>query len=370
MTHEISLDNQVDQALYLVIDTSFLLHAPLMELWTGRVSNVIQENKTHVIIPKGVEDEYHSQFQQGVTDNFGVSVPYFSIDDLVENKDISIYNRMLDVLLSRELDKMPEEYYRTPRPLSRRSNLTALSRTDKSVVQAVLDYAREGRKVGIASADYSILSRVDGISDEENLGIQTYSPWSTPTQQGFSPLEIKYLASGNVFGELLNTNTEDNKIRYFGITKDVHIGGGIYYDVAFGMFTRKFIYKPLPQIEDVYFLPLMMATLSKSGNSAKEYPRYTSFNSFSSLAFYYTPIPIFVSFLQQKPIHPLEYKKLNGRVKNREVDRIDAERELMAKRDIKTLNWARIEDWHIGIFDQLSVGKLQDLRNKLRHYQQ
>jgi len=378
------LDVQTNQESYLVVDTSFLFDMALEELWALRVKRSIQENVTHVIVPSGVEYEYDKRSLEGKTDDYGVLIPPDSIEDLIWKKKISIYSKTLNRSLSESLDEKTETFYKTPRPLSGKSRPISLSKTDKSVIQATLDHARGGKRIAVASADYDIASQIDSRCDVENLEIQNSSPWSMPTEEGFSPLDIKFLVTGNVFGELLKSNSNDNRSRFLGIAKQMHIGGGIHYDIAFGLYTKKLVFKPLPKIDGVEFLPLMFIVLNESGESTKEYARYGFFNKYSSLVGYSAQIPTVVDFAEQKPMTYLEIENLRTRFKNHELKSEDLLKSInlgevyvynsggrqLSVQKVKSLNWARIEDWHINIFDKLSVGKLQDLRNKIKTYQQ
>jgi len=353
----------------IVVDTSFFIDLCQQQLWALRVQKFIKENNTTVVMPSDVEQEYNHYKQRSGADDNDVPIQYYGIEDLIQKDRISIME-VLTKGFREQFEEGPEDFYRTSSPFRIKSTFTPLTRTDKALVQITRELALEDKIVGIATTDYGILFTIDGMRDREKLNIGIYSPRNSPTHEAFSALDTKILVSGNVYNGLYKTALKDNTMRYLAVAKDIHIGGGVYFDIAFGILIQRLILKPLPKIENVYYLPIVFVNTLEPEENIMKFARYQHFNRFRSFIGYCREMPSALSVIEHEPVSILELKSLGNKFRNREINGDDLYNfGIKNLQNAKESNLPRIEDWHLYVHDHLSVGKLEQLRRQIRLYQ-
>ena len=339
--------------LTLVLDTSFLIDLSKEMLWARLVKKIIDNMGTPtptILVPKGVECEY--DYNRGIrkTDNFGIPIPFDGIESLLEVNSISIYRKRLNEALSAKLDEeLPNPH--KPRPLTK---------TDKEIVQAAVECAKEGNPVAVASADKGIVDRLDKIAWEQNLSIDVYSPWRAPKRDELGPLNLRSVVISDVFGELYHANPQDNSIRYLMVAKDMHVSGDVVYDIAFAVHTEKSVLDQNPKVDGVYLVPITF--LQFEGKNLKFKIQYLDFFVHKIGVLYSHDYPtIMVIAEHRNPIQLTEKLNLIARGKNKEL--LDWNPQSLFERVGQTfIEWARVEERYLQFFGRGTVGKLHTMR--------
>ena len=123
---------QDNRKVTCVLDTSFLIDLAINVRWTLEALKLIRNTDSKIVVPYGVEWEFKNLLSHGKTDNFQIPILEEGIEDLLETRRYSTYRKRLDVGLSQRLDdEVDKPSYKKPKELSR---------VDKTIVQAVLDY--------------------------------------------------------------------------------------------------------------------------------------------------------------------------------------------------------------------------------------
>lgn len=342
-----------DRTFTWVLDTSFLIDFSEEMLWASLVKKNIDNRDratSTILVPKGVEREYDYNREIGKTDNFGIPIPFDGIESLLEVDGISIYRKRLNKALSAKLDEEPPNSHK-PRPLTR---------TDKKVVQAAVECAKEGKPVAVASADKGIVDRLDQIAWEKNLSIDIYSPWRAPKKDELRPLNLRWIVTSEVFGELYHANPKDNSTRYLMVAKDMHVGSDVVYDIAFGVHTKKSVLDQNPKVDGVYLVPITF--LQFEGGKLKPRIQYLDFFVNKIGVAYSHDYPTVIAIAEHRNPIPLAYKlNLIARSKNREL--LDWNSKNLLDRVGQTfIEWARVEERYLQFFGTGTVGKLHTLR--------
>lgn len=342
-----------DGALTWVLDTSFLIDISKEMIWASLAKKNIDNRDMPtptILVPEGVEREYNHNRKIGKTDDFGIPIPFDGIESLLGVDSVSVYRKRLNEALSAKLDEEPPNTHK-PRPLTK---------TDKGIVQAAVECAEEGKPVAVASADKGIVDRLDRIAWEQNLSIDTYSPWRAPKRDELRPLNIRILVTSNVFGELYHANPKDNSIRYLMVAKDMYVGGDVVYDIAFAVHTEKSVLDQNPKIDGVYLVPITF--LQFEGKNLKFKIHYLDFFVHKIGALYSHDYPTVMVIAEHKNPITLAYKlNLIARGKNREL--LDWNPQSLFEITGQTfVEWARVEERYLQFFGRGTVGKLHTLR--------
>ena len=337
-----------------VLDTSFLVNFSARMRWTLELGKLMMDANSEIVIPIGVKNEFDDLLKTGLTDNFEVPILYDTLEDVLEMKRFSIYTRALDNALSPKLDGESEKTpYKNPKPLTI---------TDKSLVQAVLEYAEKDNLVFAATSDGGIYETLNNWRDEKDLrNVKIYSPWRVPSNNTEHSLETKLLVSGNVFGELHRAEHGSVYDMYLSVARGMHIGGKVHSDIAFCVHKKK-MYERFPHIEDIYYIPVIFFTFDVTKQAIKYDKAFLI--TLPIVTLYSKAFPGFVWIGKQKPLSILEAKKLVAQAKNRELDEDDGGK-LLQRLEQEYIGWARIEDDDIKIFDKVTEGKLKELRERL-----
>jgi len=336
---------QEQKAHYIILDTSFLISYRQNQFWTGDAFHDIKSPGTNVVIPRGVEAEYDRIMGISASHNDSGGI-YKSIANLLSIERLFAYKDNLRETLSSKLDQCVDAWGRPH---------GTLSKTDKTIVQAVTDYLKHGDSVAVASSDWAIVAEVESIEFENNAEIPSFSPWRKPRVNG--PLDL--LVSGNVYTNLPKLEELDSSSAraYLAVMPDQHIGGGVRFDIAFDLYISRTYGVALPKIGSGHYLRFFDRPLQNVGLVSTEMMGLKQFAAYdptqqSPLIVIRNPNPLPIHERKRICARP---GKTYGRVKESAVPKIE----------LQESGWARIEDDDIGRHDKVTVGRLQEMRRKL-----
>ena len=153
----------------VVLDTSFLIDYSEGHHWTLEPFNLINQPDSMVVIPQDVEYEY-ARLIGNTTHSQDPNDKPRNIFELLKLRRYATYTEALRKALAEKLDHKIEY-------LNQRHS--SLSRTDKTLVQAAYDIAREGEEVSVVSGDRGIIDQVENLNLEYHLNIDRHSPHQT-----------------------------------------------------------------------------------------------------------------------------------------------------------------------------------------------
>ena len=328
----------------IVLDTSFLIAYRQQQFWTLEAFCDLKRPETNIVIPQGVGGEYNRLMNcsSGYIDE---KTAYGPIAELLGIDNLESYRGNLRAALSSKLDQCVDAWG---------NKHGTLSRTDKTVIQAVTAYAQHGDSVSLASSDWAIVAEVEKFELEDKLEVTKFSPWRQP--RASEPLDL--LVSGGVYNALSRIDSlEKSKRTYIAVMPNQHIGGGLRFDIAFEIYIQQIYGYQMPSIADGYYLRIF--------NNPMENPGLVWQEMVSSKRFFIRDPGLYaqIAFLINKnPISLQELRRRYAPQRNRYSRFKDP---IPVKPDVEAGNLARIEEDDLGRHDKLTVGRLNEMRYKL-----
>lgn len=322
------------------MDTSFLIANSQGYYWTLEPLNLLKQPDSRVVIPRGVEHEYRKL----MSDSTRVQIPGGTFKDIFELLDIrefGIYVGNLREALAEKLAQEVEYLQHKHKPLSL---------TDKTLVQAAYDFAREGEAVAVVSSDKGILDKVESLNYKDKLWIDRYSPWKSPSRQN----GLAVLVSDESFQQIEAMPPSDANKKYLVVAKNLHIGGGVNYDIAFAVYVNNNNALIFPRIGDVYFIRLLEIPLPKNRNNL-------NLLAMDMIAWYFRDTHNIRLTKNPNHLTPLELGSIQARRKARRETQRDLDRVDSASSQLEVATWARISKDDIKRHDSLTVGKLDSI---------
>ena len=325
-----------------VLDTSYLVDCSQGQYWTMGSFHAITRPESRILIPSGVEAEIKRVILSETGSN---GDPFGYLGRIAKKGEILVYEERLRGLLSQKLDENEDVWGIKHRPLSR---------TDKTIVQAAYDLASQGEIIEVVTADFAIVAQLEKISLEENLDIPVCSPWRKPVRQ----VSIDLLVSGFAF-ERLNEYCQSRKgSPYLAVARNAHVGSGVNYDVAFGLFIKRDIFTNRPEIANVSYIRVYTPP-----GRVEDYFQMACMDGFAL----YAPTDQGLGILRNKrPRKRHELERLRAEITRNRQYKGDDIQLFDPDKDLEVVEWARIEDDDIGRHDKVTVGKLSQLRHLLK----
>lgn len=355
MGEQQATETPLEERTHFVADTSFVYGILKSSAWSQIAQRHIKEKPVEVTVPNGVENELLKHYVNRETQN---GIPLLS-----EKPDVK---KILGV----------EEYRRYEHFWSWGDGSDAakdirfdvnLSRTDKSVIVATLDFAKNRQKVAVGTADRGIVDSVQKISDAEGFDVEIFSPWTKSLAEISSALKLDFLVRGNVFLELYAQDAFDGKSRYLCVAKNISLRGQGIYDIIFTTLVRDSITDKLPQFNGVEVIPIV--ALMYEGGKIKTRKDYLKAFTSPRSVFYSPSYPNSLTMVKlQEPLKQHRLVELLAREKNERGIR-KTEIEDMVKSLGKTaMPWARINRVLLNGIDQEAVRHLAYLNKEIEEY--
>ena len=264
------------------------------------------------------------------------------------------------------MHKVVSGYSLFPLPQNTASRMSykahSLSNTDIKIVDAAISFANKCNSVHVATSDFGIVEALSRIRDRDNLDFRIISPWNTLTKEEASSLDVKVLIYDRVFHDLVKLDPSGNRPSYLAIATKLCMGPGIEFDIAFGIYTKRLMFKEIPSINGVYFMPLAVIDMKETSQKYIQY--YLNFLRFSRYAVYNIPHPSNIGLVEQTYSNP-QIQKMLALPQYRQS--LAADPETLAKLvEHSFIEWARIKEWHLAIYDRITLGKLNALRERLK----
>jgi len=328
-----------------VLDTSFLIGLAQHQYWAINSLPNIKRPETNVVIPNGVEYEYDMLLNDSVR-RLHERLDHKPISKLLGIEKTISYEDELREALSTKLDQCVDAWGRPH---------GTLSRTDKTIVQAVTDYLHMGYSVSVASADWAILAEIESLELANNVSINRFSPWRKPAVN--KPLDL--LIAGDVYRHTDTFEKEaTSNAEYIAILPSQHIGGGMHFDIALGVYTHRSYGFKLPELDGVYFLRIFDRPVEK--------PRQVIYDMVALRRFAIYDPNLHHKLLIAKNLNPIHRHEINRMISRRGDKFSRKEAPIEIKLALKEELVARIEDDDIGRHDKLTEGKIVQLRQRLR----
>lgn len=336
----------------VVLDTSFFVDNKSWEYWTEWLDEPENFLLVHV---SSVPNEFeHLMKKRNELGNSFVTGPTLERRRL----DTKQYDRPLRQDLEEKL-RICQQYFE--------QRGSTLSRTDKLIIQAAYEFAREKKQVYVATADKGIHDAISNLNDADNLSIGLYSPWIIPPKY-----DIDLLISASVFEKLREKIEVIGEKLFLAVQRNLHIGGGLKFDIASDVYTHKSFV--LPQFENAYFI--FLANMDKMHGHFYEQAHkinmpledWIRLYSHKVSATYFSEYPLALDITQtEKPLTDRERFAILDKNKKRKFT--DKDRENLRSMPRKALNWAKIEDKYIKPYDITTIGLMEQFRRNLRHYE-
>lgn len=346
------LASAVQRHQFFVLDTSFLVDCNLTRYWTLEPFKAIQMPNSAVVIPHGVGNEYHS-LMNGFEPGDKYEEGSREAMNLLNLKVAFDYRRPLRNTLAEKLDQEVGHGAQ---------NHSALSRTDKTIVQATLDIANKGDSVAVVSADWAIVYEIGKLRDETDVDISIYSPWRSPVKQE----GIDFLISGLIFEGLPEIKPNGSKTPYLAVARGMDIGREISYDIAFAIYHKRFV-SNMPKIGGIDFVR-MFECPGDEYNQSTIVDMVAMFER-NLFAVYHPDYPHSILVVRQgnKSLTPAQRYKLLGISRGKKLTASEVERfkSTFNTDNLKLAKWARVEDDDVKRHQKVTLGKFDELREKL-----
>ena len=340
--------NVADTAKSFVLDTSYIISVSQGQLWALEAFSHIEGDRCQIVIPRGVESEYHRIMEEGRIPYTGL-VPFYELcETLGLQNRFSTYRERLRGAFTTRLEEVVG--------MANVKRQKSLSITDKVIVQAALDIAHSGEEVAVATGDGLIVEEVHQLNDRYNLSIEVFSPWRLPLRDS----GIDTLINGTLFSELHNEQQAGfSTPLYIAVLKSQHIGGGAHYDIAFELYRKEETFLPLPSLDSVYFMRLF--PLEK--NLRKE--TAILMLSCHNFAVYYTENLTIRLYYNERPFKELERTRLMKAFGTHSINKEHLTYLKLVKNPAEK-SWAMIEEADIARHDKVTSGRLQTSRRQLK----
>ena len=336
----------------VVLDTSFFVDRKSWEYWTEWME---EPSGFRLVVTSSVPNEFaHLVERRKELSNSFVTGP------TLEKSHIN--TEMYDKPLRKDLEgilELGKQFF------MQRGN--PLSRTDKLIVQAAYDFAREGKKVSVATADKGIHDAISNLNDTENFNVGLYSPWAVPQRY-----DLDLLISAGVFKKLREKTEVIGEKLFLAVKRNLHIGVGIKFDIAADVYAHKRLV--LPQLEDAYFI--FLANMDKMHGRLYEQTHrihmpleyWVRLYSHKVFANYFSNSPLALDITQpENPLTDRERFAIEDRIRKRKFTEQDHKN--LRSRPRKALNWAKIDDKYIRPYDSATLVLLEQFRSNLRRYE-
>jgi hypothetical protein len=245
-------------------DTSFLVAMSQRALWGFFAYKWLNDTNATIVMIDKVEAEMQKKVLTDARDEFGV--PLFLKD---ENLEIILgrfptirRQQSLDAAFSASLDSKLVDY-------KRRKNKT-LSTTDKSVLQAAMEYIRTNLpsnsshnppRVAVAFGDEDHQAGLDVLYKGFGTSILYFSPFNPPSQEETRYFEGMLLAMDKAFGTLHKKISSTYKMPFLAVKKDVTLRGDIKANIGVEVVFRH-PHESFPKEDSLSFVPIYPVSYS------------------------------------------------------------------------------------------------------------
>ena len=157
--------------------------------------------------------------------------------------------------------------------------------------------------------------------------------------------------------------------RYLVVAKNIHIGGGAYYDIIFGIYVNKDFALTFPKVDKAYYIKLyplkLDAEQGASRNGMTSFTKtYIDMVGHSIFGAYNADNPIApYVFSVNNPLNLLTRKKLLEAVQKKSFP--ERELKVLLKASVSLMELAHIEEGDIARHDKVTVGLIGEMRRML-----
>jgi rRNA-processing protein FCF1 len=333
----------VKYARALVLDTSFLIARAQGHYWTFEPFDLLKNQNSAVVIPEGVDREFKNLMKDRTRQIEAPNRDDMDIFGVLKQEDFVSYDAELQETLAQRLEHEPEYYGNRHKPLSH---------VDKTIIQATLDVVDGGIPVAVVSGDEGIINQVQEINLRDRLDIENYSPWRAPIAQD----GVRLLLTEEAYHQLSVMQIDSHR-KYFVVAKDMDIGSGVIYDIAFAIYANVNNALVFPRVNNANFLKIYQYGMDN--------PKNLGLLTLAMIPFYFRVSNNLNLTVNNNPLTQKEYGMISSRKKGRRLKSSDIKRLSSATSDLEHVKWGIISIDDIRRHNALTAGKLEGLVRKL-----